>query len=182
MMLREHLEAKHDIFGPETESERQVRTFNETDPSMLPPERREQVEEVTQFREPRTALTPEERAVETFSGREPSSRTSAPRPNVERVTQFQEPRLTESKDECYTRTFSKSQCDAQPPEKQVLHEQVRQWRYPRVGPEGERGPAFLCPVCNRAMEASDEDSLNVELREHFTEVHELDQMKMEIKR
>lgn len=177
MILREHLEAKHDIFASETETERQVRTFNDTDPSMLPAERRERVEEVAQFREPRTVETPEERAVETFSGREPYG-ADRPRTDVERVTQFREPRLAESKDECYTRTFSESQCEVQPAEDKVLHEEVRQWRYPRVGPEGERGPAFLCPVCNRAMDAADEDSLSVELKEHFTEAHALDRLKM----
>lgn len=92
------------------------------------------------------------------------------------------PQVTESRDECVTRTFSETECSVQSEESKVLQDQVREWRYPRTGSAGERGPAFLCPVCGVPMAASDEDNLNNELRAHFTEVHQLDKMKMSMKR
>lgn len=175
--LRQHLEDEHGFSGFETEAERKVRTFKETE--TLSPEARIRAEEVAQFKEPRAGQTTEERAVETFSGREPSAESAETRREVEKVTQFQTPRGAENKEECQTRTFSESQCVGMPEESQVLKEEVRQWKYPRVGPEGERGPAFQCPVCGETMAASDEESLSVELKEHFTEVHELEKVKIE---
>lgn len=180
--LREHLDEKHDFFSRETEEEREVRTFKEKGPEAYTAETRVQVEEVTQFRDPRSGRTVEEREVATFSGREPAEGPSTSEKDIEAVTKFRKPMAGESKEECVTRTFSSTMCEAEPADSYLLREQVRQWRYPRVGPEGERGPAFLCPVCEVPMAASDEDALNSELKEHFAQAHDLERIRMQMRR
>jgi hypothetical protein len=180
--LREHLIDEHAFSGLETEDERKVRTLSGTRTEDLAPEARATVEEVARFRETRAGETAEERAVTTFSGREPYGGTEEVRSAVEQVTRFQTPRETESLDECVTRTFSETECVAIPEEAKILKEEVRQWRYPQVGPEGERGPAFKCPVCGVTMAASDDESLSAELKEHFNENHEVERAKVEMNR
>jgi len=181
-VMKQHLIDEHAFSGLETEDERKVRTFSGTKSEELAPEARATVEEVARFREARTGETAEERAVTTFSGREPYGGTAETRMAVEQVTQFQTPGGTESLDECVTRTFSETECKAVPEEARVLKEEVRQWRYPQVGPEGERGPAFQCPVCGVPMAASDDESLSAELKEHFTKEHEVERAKVEMNR
>jgi hypothetical protein len=180
--LGRHLYEEHGFTVPETAEERQVRTFSGPESDVLTPEERMRREEVAQFKGARVGEAPEERAVETFSEREPYGGTMETRREVEKVTQFKNPREVESVEECKTRTFSDTECAVQPEETKLLKEEVRQWVYPRVGPRGERGPAFLCPVCGTTMAASDEESLSAELKGHFVEVHQVEMTRVEMRR
>lgn len=180
--LRRHLEEVHAFSEMETNEERQVRTFSRTEPEELPPSARTKVEEVAQFKEPRPGETPEERAVSTFSGREPYGGSEETKEEVEKVTQFREPRLGETKKECETRTFSETECSENPVQYEMVKEEVGQWKYPRTGPGGERGPGFQCPVCGVPITASDEEGLSVVLKEHFTEVHQVETERITMKK
>ncbi len=182
MALKRHLEDMHAYPIPETETERKVRTFAGTEAEKLPGEVRTKVEEVAQFKGARAGETAEEKAVETFAGREPYGGPEEAKKAVEAVEKFKTAREGEAKEECETRTFSETECVGVPEETKVLKEEVGGWTYPRTGPGGERGPALQCPVCGVPMKSSEEAGLSSELKEHFTEAHDLEKMKIEMKR
>jgi hypothetical protein len=97
----------------------------------------------------------------------------------EREARLVRPLGSETLEECVTRTFSSTMCEPQSPESKILQQKVEQWKYPRASVTGERGPVFLCPVCKIAIPAPDDESLSVNLREHFNEVHDLERMKLQ---
>ncbi len=176
--LREHLDEEHDLFGRETEEEREVRTLSGERAEAYAAGTGALVEEVARLKYPRSGETVEEREVAAFSGRGAAEVSSASEREIESVTKLRRPAAGESREECVTRTFSSTMCEPGPADVGPLFEQVRQWRYPRVGPEGERGPAFLCPVCKAPMAASDEDALNSELKGHFAQAHDIERVRM----
>ena len=100
----------------------------------------------------------------------------------EREARLVRPLGTETREECVTRTFSETMCEAQPEESRILQQKVEQWKYPRASVTGERGPVFLCPVCKMRIPADNEESLSLNLREHFNEVHDLERMRVQMTR
>lgn len=100
----------------------------------------------------------------------------------EEAAQKSSPLGSETIEECVTRTFSESMCKVESEESKVLKEKVTQWKYPRVGPTGERGAAFVCPVCGEFIPVSDENMLSPDLKKHFDKVHEIEKSTVEVKR
>lgn len=100
----------------------------------------------------------------------------------EKEARLVRPLGTETREECVTRTFSETQCEVQPEESKVLQQEVEQWKYPRASVTGDRGPVFLCPICKERIAADDEETLSLNLREHFIAIHDLEKMKVPMTR
>jgi len=101
---------------------------------------------------------------------------------VKEAPRTNSPLGSETIEECVTRTFSDTMCKVESEESKALKEKVTQWKYPRVGPTGERGTAFMCPVCGELIPVSDEKKLSPDLKRHFDMVHEIEKPAVEVKR
>jgi hypothetical protein len=140
---------------------------------------------VTQFQEPRDALTKTEEAATTWSGTDLT--TESGKELVQDVTEFRSSGEREGKSECEVRTFSESECPFVPEKASVRRTDGGEWKTSRSGPEGERGTVSSsgkmqrmisrelidCPLCNARVGGGGEVDISDALRAHFVQAHGL---------